>query len=283
MEPILITMDTNPNEGSFRFINTLIKNKWKFRLIGTDTTWTSFFDKIILYTTELKHISETNPDQICVISDCRDVLCVRSPLRFLEIFNEFNSNIVVSGEMVCGGSTDPKFWDPNDKRQYNCVPLFEYWKSKGFNLEDLPNRKYVNSGLIAGKAIDLLKMYEWQLHKGKESKITDDQVLMGIFMNENPIGIEIDIDAKLLHTSVFGPTCGYLNSFQPKDAPTFAEIMGRSAFFLHIPGAGMQLGNQVIYEMASLLIDHGYNNDKLLEMYKISEENIPLNWFKEGI
>jgi len=235
-KPIVITMDTKPDEYSFRFLKTLTKNNWTFKLIGTDTTWSSFLERAVLYRKEL---STLDPNRLCIISDCRDVLCVKSPKKFIDAFAKFDSNIVISAEMLCGGVTEPKYQRPPSNPptiKYNCQPLYDFWEAKGYDLNNLPMRKYVNAGLLAGLAKDLIQMYTWMIDKGIEIKETDDQILMGMYLNAHPEAATLDTEAEILHTTTFACTGGYLNKAQSKDSPTIAEILGHSAFFLHLPG-----------------------------------------------
>jgi hypothetical protein len=275
-KPIVITMDTKPDEYSFRFLKTLTKNNWSFKLIGSDTEWKSFIERVILYR---KEISLLDPNIICVVSDCRDVLCFRDSRLFAEAFFKFNHPIVVSSELLCGGYTDPKFRN-HDLKKYNCEPLYEYWDAKGFSSENIPKRRYVNAGLVAGYAKDLLKMYDWMISKGIEIREKDDQVLMGMYLNENPEHVAVDAGAELLHTSTFACTGGYLSRYQKDDSPTIAEILGHSAFFLHLPGLGAKKGNYIVYKMISSIIDLGFSHQDLLDVYDIKEK-LPYDWYQE--
>jgi len=276
--PIVITMDTKPDEYSFRFLKTLVKNNWSFRLIGSDTEWKSFLERVILYRKELQSIA---PDRLCIISDCRDVLCLRSSKSFADAFARFNTNILVSAELLCGGYTDPKFRG-HDLTKYNCEPLYDYWKAKGYEANNLPLRKYVNAGLVAGFAKDLIQMYDWMISKGIEIGENDDQVLMGMYLNAAPEKVVVDIEAKLLHTSTFACTGGYLNKNQAADSPTIAQVLGHSSFFLHLPSISAKKGNYVVYNMLATLIDAGYSHQNLLTIYNIKEE-MPYGWFQEDI
>lgn len=279
--PIVITLDTNLNENSYRFLKSLSDNSWPFRVIGTDKKWKSFLHRTIEYRDELISIQKMNPKQLCVISDCKDVICLRTPNKFKEIFDTFNSNIVVSSELLCAGYSDHTFRHPKDLEKYNCTPILKYWKFKGYSYDNLPIRKYVNAGLISGYVNDLIQMYEWIISKGYEINIYDDQILMGMYINEHPTKIDVDINIKLLHTSVFGASGGYVTKYQIEDSPSIAEILGRTSFFLHLPGLGIGKGNMVIYNIISTIIDSGYNAKTLAELYNIQEETLPLNWCME--
>lgn len=268
MDPILITMDTSPNKEGLRFLKTLNSNGWKYRLIGTDTDWVNFLYRAGLYLKEFITIASKTPDRICVVSDCRDVLCVRSPKAFVEAFNTYGKDIVVSSEILCGGYP---IRDPG--ANVNCEDSTPYWNANGVFDQDIPFRKYVNAGLIAGKASALVKMYNWMLETGTANRIADDQVLMGMYVNAFPSKIAMDSEAELLHTSTFGASAGLMTYSQQYDSPSIAEILGRRAFFLHLPGAGMGSGNGLIYDIVCKIIDEGYTyKDLIIEKLGVKEE-----------
>jgi hypothetical protein len=281
-DPVLISMDTKLTENSFNFIKTLTHREWNFKIIGTNLEWKGFINRMETYLEELKTLDK---NQICILSDARDVLCLRPPTYFNNKFLEFNSNIVVSGEMICGGYSDPKYYelDPNYKNStklYNCYPMHNFWKAKGYDINNLPNRKYLNAGLISGYCFALIEMLEWSISKAKEQGIDDDQYVMGMYIDQNPENVTIDIDAELLHSSVFGATGGILNRKQSQDSPTISEILGKSAFFLHLPGCGLTQGNGMVYEMVwNLLKDNKFNNKELLKLYGINE--VKYDWYQE--
>ena len=273
MEPIVFTMDTSINDSAIRFLKTMTKQKWKYRLIGTDDNWVSFLARAYRYLQEIKIIADITPGRICVIADCRDVLCVRTPLSFNKAFEEFNSGIVVSAEYLCGGDPNPK----DDSHNVNCVSLHEYWNANGYSddnthtQENIPHRQFVNAGLIAGRAKELVHMYEWIVKTGLREEISDDQVLMGKYINTHPHLVKLDSDIVLLHSSTFGASCGYMVDIQEFDSPTISQILGRSSFFIHLPGAGLGKGNEIVYDMVSILIDAGYTNESILNKYKTTE------------
>ena len=64
MTPILLTLDTNPNDRSLLFIKTLTNNNWPFRLIGTDDKWVNFLYRVIQYKIELEKLVIKNEEQI---------------------------------------------------------------------------------------------------------------------------------------------------------------------------------------------------------------------------
>ena len=270
--PILITMDNNPNEDSKRFFKTLESNKWDYRHIGGGTEWVNFLERARLYLDELTKISKENPTKIVVISDCRDVLCVREPKQFISVFKTFKKYVVASSEIFCGGS--PIY---TGRKDVNCVGSEKYWKSLG--VENPPARQYINAGLVSGYAEALRSMFQWMVNLGDKTGCLDDQVLMGMYLNENPQNVALDYEAKLLHTTTFGVGCSYIAESQISDSPTFAEILGRGAFFIHIPGSRMGMGNSVVYDAVVTLIEAGFNQRALMASYEVSDE-IPYGIFK---
>jgi hypothetical protein len=252
MEPIVITYNNEPTENSDFFFETCKRNGWNLKPIGLGEKWEGFANKINAY----KNICcELPSDQIVVISDARDVFCVRQPKAFIEGFLEFKSDIVVSTELFCDGKIDI----PESYKCPQCCSLNPYYKSRGIT----PGiRKFINSGLIAGKAKQLGDMWAWI----QEHKFTDDQLGLHHYANTFPDRITLDLEAVLLHSSTFGVNAGIQNiRIQKQDAPTFAEIMGCSAFFLHIPGIKNK-GQTFVYNMIKTTLTK-YKSDDMLKLY----------------
>jgi hypothetical protein len=252
MDPILITYDNAPNENSKFFFETCIRNGWKINHIGNGETWLGFINKINAY----KKVCEELPaDQIVVLSDSRDVFCTRAPIGFIDGFNEFKSDIVVSTEIFSDGYIDK----PDTAENIKSMPLHAYYKHHNIT----PGiRKYINSGLIAGRANALAFMWSWII----EQKFEDDQLGVHSFANTFPDKVALDKDAVLLHSSTFAVHAGVKNMhIQKLDAPTFGELLGCSAFFLHIPGTNLR-GQGKLYE---IIKDHlqKYSSFELLKLY----------------
>jgi hypothetical protein len=159
-------------------------------------------------------------------------------------------------ELFCDYTTDVVL-EPTAQ----CVPLVKYWKHHTQGV--YPLRKYVNSGLMCGKAGALLEFFRY----ATEKKFEDDQEAMGTFMNAYPEKVCADVDHTLLHSTTFGKSAGFHTMhIQKQDAPTYAEIFGRDSFFLHFPGCNTK-GQKLIYDMTLSLIDQGYTSHKLNELY----------------
>jgi len=262
--PFVVTYDNCPNDNTRLFLKTLETNEWNYKLIGEGEKWEGFTNKIIGYHNYLKTI---DPKSVVVLSDARDVFCVRSPKAFLEGWATFQKDMVVSMELFCDSKMDVS----DDYVGRQCVPLVKYWSH--YNMIR-PSRKFVNSGLIAGRADELCRWLQWTIDNNYEN----DQFALGIYMNTFPERIAADTEAIVLHTSMFGSNAGMYSNIhsQKHDSPTLAELFGRSAFFLHIPGIHFIKGQAVVYETVRALIQGGIGDKQLRASYDYEEPG--WNW-----
>jgi len=259
MEPLVLTYDNAPNDNTRFFVTTLQQTKWNYKLVGEGEKWEGFPTRMRCY---IKELSELKEDQIVLLSDARDVVAVRPPNEFVKGFLSYGGRVVTSMELFCEGyMTDDKTTGSQ------CIPLTKYWKH--YNLTELPNRKYVNMGLVAGHAKDLIAMLTWIL----ENKYTDDQLGLCNYLNAFPHLVCADVHADLLHTSGSGICCCTCNNIlQSADGPTFTELLGCGAFFLHIPGQGSK-GQRFMYEAVLDFLKH-HNGRKLTDVYSLR----PIVW-----
>jgi hypothetical protein len=103
------------------------------------------------------------------------------------------------------------------------------------------------------------------------NKTSNDQSAFGDYINEYPDRVACDVDASVLHSSVFGVNAGIQNiHIQKRDSPTFAELFGRGAFFLHIPGLTAK-GQRVVYEQVCAILGHGLSEKLLRDPYGYAE------------
>jgi hypothetical protein len=217
------------------FIQTLDANQWNYKMIGKGETWLGFQNKINGY---LLTVSKLPERTLVVLSDARDVLCMRCPDAFKTAFLSFGERIIISAEMFCEGHMD------EDRTQgLQCIPLTNYWKHYTINVK--PFRKFANAGLIAGYAKDLKTMFTWIL----ENNYKDDQLGVCNYVNNFPEKVYMDIHAEILHTTSYAMCGGIVDSkLQASDSPTLAELLGSSAFFLHIPNQNGSKGQKFIYD-----------------------------------
>jgi hypothetical protein len=172
-------------------------------------------------------------------------------------YKSLQSDFVVSMELFCHTTLD----DVTTPMPL-CTPLTKYWAHYG--QIEWPLRKYVNSGLVCGKAGAILEWLQFSL----DGKYEDDQTPLGVYMNAYPDRVYADIDRVLLHSSTFGKNGGqYDMNRQKHDAPTFAEIFGRDSFFLHFPGLCFE-GQEFLYNFTVSLIKSGYDSSVMNALYK---------------
>jgi hypothetical protein len=135
----------------------------------------------------------------------------------------------------------------------------------------LPARKFVNAGLIMGTAGALRDCFCHVREYMTANKTSNDQSAFGNYINEYPDRVACDVEASVLHSSVFGVNAGIQNiHLQKCDSPTFAELFGRGAFFLHIPGLTAK-GQRVVYDHVCTILGHGLCEKLLRDPYGYAE------------
>ena len=259
--PIVFAYDNNlSSPNTFKLLETLAKNKWNYKILGIGEQWKGFQSKMNGYAKEIEERMKQNENEerIYVISDARDVFCLRPADNFEESFihlvggeENAKNKMVVSMEIFCDGKTDV----PEEYVGHQCVSLKKYWEHHHIESKNLlPIRKFVNSGLICGKAKVLNEFYKFYVNNHKFHK-GDDQLALGLFMNLFPEKVVADVDAVLLHTCVSGVNAG-LQSIEKQnfDAPSLSELAGHKAFFLHIPGLHCIKGQRTYYSTVSKFI-----------------------------
>lgn len=272
MEPLVISYENDManNQNSQFFKETLEKCGWEYLFIGEGEMWDGFKTKINGYYNCLLNLPS---EKIVVLSDSRDVFCVRSPFYYMEHTKEIlNTQILISTEMFLLGHMN---WTENIIEKYKSndlnyfwqgIPLDKYWNHYG-KTDNLPLRKYVNSGLISGKVENLLKAFKWII----EQNINDDQLGFSEYTNNFPELVSLDYNAKILHTSTFGVNGGlYDIEEQYKDSPTMSEILGMSSYFLHIPGINISKGQKYIYHLVKKQIGETEGPNYMFRLYGIN-------------
>ena len=264
-EVILITYE-NEDTPEFRFFEkTAIKNKWNIIRVGEGEKWDGFTNKINKY----RQVCDLYSDEsIIIFSDARDVVCLRPPDAFIDAFNYMGRDIVVSAEVFCEGLIEV----PDDYKGNQCVSLHPYFQHH--NIKSHPIRKFVNSGLITGRVKTLRHLWQWII----DNKFTDDQYGVGMYMNTFPDNVKLDTDAEILHTTTFAINGGVYSVHQQKvDSPSFAELFGCGAFFLHIPANRVVKGQKLLYECIQQHLEK-HAPDELLKLY----DEHPPPWDRYG-
>lgn len=274
--PIVISYETDTdNKNYILYKKTLENNKWDYKFIGQGLKWNGFRDKIIGYYNEIQKYPD---NKIFILTDARDVFCLRSS-KFLmdKINNIIDTKIIISAELYLRGNLNWTTQQIEDKLKidptyfYQGVQLIQYFDY--YNKSDsLPSRKYLNSGLIIGKASNLKTMFKWCI----DNNYNDDQLALAEYTNKFPEQIYLDYDANFLHTSTAFVNCSTSNfNIQIQDSPTFQELSGMTSYFLHIPGKG--IGQTQLYNMIYNL----FNNNLIKNLYSLY--NIQPHNDKDGV
>ena len=240
--PLVISYDNAPTENTKTFERSLKKNGWQYKFVGEGETWRGFPNKLNGYYNALK---ELHDDKVVVVSDARDVFCLRSSKWFMHAYKSMESDFIVSTEATCSGSFD------REEPLGNCIPVTEYWKYHNIKRDQLPNHRYVNSGLIVGKAKLIRRFFQWSI----ETAQTDDQIALCRYINLNPSLCKLDTELRLVHTSAAFALGGCNDLLRnKKDCPTLFDLMGRGVFFLHLVGQFSE-SNRIYYKLVKTIVE----------------------------
>lgn len=273
--PLVVSHETNlhTNANTIMFKKTLDKYKWDYKFIGDGLNWSGFKDKIIRY----YHFLTSNnvaDDKIVVLSDSRDVFCLKPPDLFIEQIKPIIENkIIISAELFLQGHMD---WSDNQIFEvtskdsnyfWQGCPLNEYWEY--YKINPVPFRKYVNSGLIVGKTKYLKTALKWII----DHHFTDDQFGFSKYTNKFPNLVYLDYESTILHTSTSYVNCSFYNhNIQKIDTPTFNELFGLSNYFLHIPGLNISKGQKYMYDIIYAIFNNDIINKDIRDIYSIKHE-----------
>jgi hypothetical protein len=253
--PLVVSYDNEIVETTKNFISSLDDNAWEYMIIGKGEVWHGFKTKLTAYR---NHLQTLPFNKTVILSDARDVLCCRPPNCFMKAVASFGPNMLVSMEIFSQGAHDIK---DHNRHAWQSVPLTKYWEYH--HITKMPDRKYANSGLLAGKVGQLLDFLDWAIVNNYQ----DDQLALCNYINTFPDTVTLDINADVLHTSTFGVNAGLqIVNRQKKDSPNFAEFVGIGAFFLHIPGT-VHIGQKFSYDLAVKMKEMGITYNTLLSRY----------------
>jgi hypothetical protein len=252
LEPLVVSFDNQPTADTAYYRHTLENNSWQYMIVGRGMKWGGRHTRMDAYNMVL---SALPANKVVVLTHARDVFCLRGANKFLDAYKSYGKSIVASMELMCDGAFETA--------EGQCQPLTQYWGSVGA----IPDRRFVNNGLVCGTVAALREFLTWAL----DNKYTDDQFAMGNYMNTFPDRVAADCDARLLHTSVFGVNAGLqCASKQSADSPTFAELFGRGAFFLHLSDKRCA-GVGVVYDFVKTVLEKGASDALLRKSYKWPE------------
>jgi hypothetical protein len=269
--PLVISYETDiANNNAAMFKKTLNKNGWQYIFIGEGIKWNGFRDRVFAY---YKQLELLNDDKIVILSDARDVFCLRTPNFFINnIKNIVDKQIIISAEMFLNGhinwSSDQiaNAISSNQHFFWQGVPLIDYWAFCN-KTNDLPFRKYLNAGLIVGKVSLLKNALQWII----DNNFNDDQLGFSKYTNQYPELVYLDYEAKYIHTSTgFVDASLYNHEIQIQDVPSFVELFGLSNYFLHIPGSNISKGQKHVYSAIYNLFEHNCLEKSMFNLYNLT-------------
>jgi hypothetical protein len=207
--------------------------------------WKGWITRMKAY---LEYCSQQDPEKLIVLSDAFDVLCIRDGTGFETAFNELaklqQCDIIIGAETGC---------------DLNCFPPTTYWTLKDITAQC--KRKYVNGGLMAGRAKHLAKLWDWCC---ASTFTEDDQVALGHYVNCFPEKVYLDIDSVLFFNDHLAQT-KYV--FDSKTHDIIYENKCLKPFFVHFHGLNINASVPFFNLSNGQLFDVGKN-------YKLIGEHI---------
>ncbi len=212
--PLLLTVQNKENDPHTQnFKSTLTYWKWEYEVLGLGLTWKGFGTKFIEYLKRLNQLHDKN--QIVIFSDSTDVLSNGPPDEFVKNYLrisqwEGGNRIISSAEMACcvtsmqvhrpgdfilpGGVRKNKAVNTSAHQEFT-PDIQTQWQEE---MEEIKKREgqwmqdsafhYLNSGMIVGRAKDLIKMLEYVKAEENES----DQALLSEYFLRFPDRVQLD-------------------------------------------------------------------------------------------
>lgn len=231
---------TNKNTQVHQFLESFNAHSgWDVRIVGIGEGWRSYRTKMGCYRDALR---EVNKEQVVVCLDAYDAVCIQDSRGFLETFHSYGTPILVGYEPFCC------FTLYNRLLQVGCCPDIGQWKS--YHKIQQHDPIYVNSGCIVGYAGEVYHMLDWILNYPHFS-IRDDQVGVGIYMNESPHKVKLDLENRVVFNDNFGerlPVRIIENNRLEIGLP-------HKPFFLHFPGIKYRDKKTNYQTICSVLLD----------------------------
>ena len=228
--------------------NTQVKNflqsfklhdGWDLHLVGMGLKWNTFRTKMECYRSSLQQV---HPDEIVVCLDAYDAVCVSDSRHFQETFFSYQTSILIGYEPECCFTLHNRFF------QIGCCPNIDKWKHfHGISTKDA---FYVNSGCIVGYAGEIYKMFEWILNY-PTFPIKDDQVGVGMYMNEFPSKVKLDLDRKFVFNDNFGENL----HFKMVGKNQIEIDIPYKPFFIHFPGIKYMFKETNYQILCSMMLD----------------------------
>ena len=149
------------------------------------------------------------PDHLVIICDAYDLLARRESADLVEVFLQFDSDIVAGAECC---------HTPNKG-------LVDGWYSH-HNRASHPTLPHLNAGFVMGRVASLIEAYSYA------QQCSDDQVALGEYFSMHPQRTTLDFDRKLV--------------INYEDTSTEID---NEAFFAHYPGSAIYKQSRQLYKM----------------------------------
>lgn len=212
---------TNKNAQVRQFLESFHAHAgWDVRIVGMGLGWGSYRTKMGCYRDALRDVSKK---QVVVCLDAYDALCIQGSAGFLDTFYSCGTPILVGYEPLCCFTLYNRFF------QFGCCPDIGKWKA--YHTIPRTDPIYVNSGCIVGYAGEIYHMMDWILNYPPFS-IQDDQVGVGLYMNEFPHKVKLDLDNRVVFNDNFGERL----PVQVRGKDRLEIGLPHKPFFLHFPG-----------------------------------------------
>ncbi len=203
-------MMTSLNAGGQNMINTLQKFGWNYTQLAKGLKWTGWQMRMKAY---IDFANSISPDDLIVLIDGYDALCVRRPEGLVELFQSFNCDVLVGAENYCF---------------VNCVNVDSYWERN----EDVYGNRNVQGGFVMGKPMEIANMYQWCL----DQNIKDDQMGIAMYMNAHPDDrIKLDAAQQIVYNDNFGDS-GEIEILPSGHIQIKKDKITTEPFFIHFPG-----------------------------------------------
>ncbi len=248
---------------------------WEHIVIGQNTKWVGWMTRMSAYQKYCESVLDQN--EIIVFTDAYDVLCLRSPDGFLELYKQCASNkIVVGAEIGChpGNCIAPElYWAEN-----NISDIFPHKKENGGVIAESP--RFVNGGLLAGPAHLFVKLWKWSL----ENKFEDDQRAIGQYSNEFPQDIYLDINSQFFFNDFNG-----ILKYKLNDDNSITNETTKYPFFIHFHGILMQHFIPSPMEKSLFQVGHNYktvgskiNGSDQINGFPASPQSLEAVWIERS-
>jgi len=197
---------------------------WPYQLVGTGTQWAGWGSKVLALIEELKSLDRK---QLVIVPDSRDVLINTAPggmqafvTEFTKLVANHSNAVVAAGDANCCVAAMNQAERPGhliagdgSRRTKACTSGFgdcvhkgeegdKHWKTyfdklatkRGYDHARFP---YLNGQVLAGRAGDLLRVYEFLQIDAEE----DDQALLSEAIYRRPNWLVLDYEQRLFGTN----------------------------------------------------------------------------------